>query len=58
MNAIRNQPGRVADSIPEHCTETMVELARRFAEAWTRLGNDLEERVRNAVGAGDQRSAN
>jgi hypothetical protein len=56
--AIGDQPGRVADSIPEHCVETMVELAHRCAEAWTRLGNDLGKRVQNAVGLGDQRSAN
>jgi ParB-like chromosome segregation protein Spo0J len=34
------------NAIPEYYTDTIVELARGCAEAWTRLGNDLEQRAR------------
>jgi len=56
-HAIRDQHERVVNVVPEHCTETMLVLARRCAEAWTRLGNDLENRMRNAGALGDQDSA-
>jgi hypothetical protein len=56
-HAIRDQHERVVNVVPEHCTETMLVLARCCAEAWTRLGNDLEKRMRDAVALVDQGSA-
>lgn len=56
--AIRDQPERVVNAIPEHCTEIMLVLARRCAEAWTRLGNDLEKRMPNVTVMGEHGAAN
>ncbi len=49
VHSIRDEPERVVDAVPEYCTEITVEVARRCAEAWTRLGNHLEKRARDGV---------
>ncbi len=49
VHTIHDEPERVVNAVPAYCTEIAVALARRCAEAWTRLGNDLEERARDTV---------
>jgi ParB-like chromosome segregation protein Spo0J len=57
VRAIFDEPERVVNAVPEYCTEITVALARRCAEAWTRLGNDLQKRARDAAVPGGHGSA-
>lgn len=47
VDVIRDERAHAVDAVPEYMTELTVALARRCAEAWTRLGNDLEKRQQN-----------
>ena len=44
VSAVLNEREQFMNAIPEYCADIMVELARSCAEAWTQLGNDLEQR--------------
>ncbi len=47
MGVLSIRDERAVDAVPEYLTEMTVALARRCAEAWTRLGDDLEKRQRD-----------
>jgi hypothetical protein len=51
VHSIRDEPELVVNAVPEYCTEITVAVARRCAEAWTRLGNHLEKRARDGMTA-------
>lgn len=43
--AVLSDREKFMNAIPEYYADTLIELARSCAEAWTRLGNDLEQRT-------------
>jgi hypothetical protein len=46
QNALREQDwSKLADAVPSHCGDLVVDLARQYAETWTEFAKELDERT-------------